>query len=391
MVVERRAEGGLMRLEHRGNLLRVVAYSLFERLAVRVKSHTEVLHRRHDLIFEPFNADAERLGDVLNSAGQRRVDVLGERRQGLRQLAGSLMQRFADLRRLGVHPLGDFATAFAERAGGFERVSGERLRQRPPALGKAIFDAGEQGFQRRRDLVELCFGALVHSLQAGVENRSGLFVSAAEFFVHRSAALDQRLLNHRKFGGKIGRKRLRPLANSLNEVAAAAVDDALESRKPVSNGGFDAPRMRIQGEIDGIVVSSRRGLELPQPVGRFRRQLLEMIGKMLIEVVAAGAHQHVDCIQMAGDARAEFVSMGGDPVDDAVSVIADQIVERFHIVAHSCGLLRQELDQLRAAVADNRAERDDLLPQIVVDDARADSHGRSGFARERGESGIDLV
>ena len=309
----------------------------------------------------------------------------------MRQLPGSLLQRLGDLCRLGVHALGDFATAFAERASGFERVSGQRLRQRASALRKAVLDAGEQGLERRRNLVELCFCAFVHSLQAGVENRRGLFVSATKFFVHGSAALDQSLLDHCELGGEIGRERLGPLANSLDEVAAAAVDRSFEPRKPVADRGFDASRMRNQGEIDRVVMSRRRSFELSQPVGRFRRQLLKMIGEMLIEVVATGLHQHVDCVQMTGNAGIEFVGMGGDPVDDAVSVLAHQIVERLYIFAHPPSLVRQGLDQLAATLADNRAKRNDLISQTVMNAARADCDGRRGFTRERGESGCDLL
>ena len=149
--------------------------------------------------------------------------------------------------------------------------------------------------------------------------------------------------------------------------------------------------MRSQGKIDRVVVSGRRGFELPKPLGRFRRQLFKMIREMVIEVVATSPHQHVDCVQMIGNAGIEFVGVSGDPVDDAVSVIADQIVKRLHIFAHPRSLLRQGIDQLSATLADNRAKRNDLLPQIVVNVARADCHGRGGFARERGEFGSDLL
>ena len=148
---------------------------------------------------------------------------------------------------------------------------------------------------------------------------------------------------------------------------------------------------RIQGEIDGIVVSGRRGLELPQPVGRFRRKLLEMIGEMLIEVVATGAHQHVDCIQMTGNARAEFVSVGGDPVDDAVSVIADQIVERVHIVAHPRCLLRQGVDQLAPRSPTIEPKETTCSRKLSWMALALTVTVRSGFARERGEPGIDLL
>ena len=84
MVVERRAKCVPMRLEHRGYPLGVIADPLFERLPVRILSDAEVLHWRHDLVLELFDADAEGLGDVLDFAGQCPVDFIGERRQGLR-------------------------------------------------------------------------------------------------------------------------------------------------------------------------------------------------------------------------------------------------------------------------------------------------------------------
>ena len=59
---------------------------------------------------------------------------------------------------------------------------------------------------------------------------------------------------------------------------------------------------------------------------------------------------------MTRDPGVEFVGAGGDPIDDAMPVIADQIVERVQIVAHASGLLRERVDQPTAALADNGAE-----------------------------------
>ena len=88
----RRASPERRWFEHRRDPLRVIAHLVLEFRPVGVEPLTEVLHRRDDLVLEPFDADAERTGDVLDAASQRRVDVLGERRQRLRQLAGALLQ-----------------------------------------------------------------------------------------------------------------------------------------------------------------------------------------------------------------------------------------------------------------------------------------------------------
>ena len=127
--------------------------------------------------------------------------------------------------------------------------------------------------------------------------------------------------------------------------------------KPVAERGFDSAGMRGERQIDGVVVRGRGGFELSQTLGGFRRQLLEVVRETLVEVFATGLHHHVDGVEMAGDARIELVGMSRDPVDDAVAVFADQIVERFHIFAHAPRLLRQGLDQAAAALADDGVER----------------------------------
>ena len=64
-----------------------------------------------------------------------------------------------------------------------------------------------------------------------------------------------------------------------------------------------------------------------------------MIRKMPVEIASAVSHHGVDGVDMARDPRTELIGMGSDPIDDAVAVIADQIVECVQMFAHPPGLL----------------------------------------------------
>ncbi len=114
-----------------------------------------------------------------------------------------------------------------------------------------------------------------------------------------------------------------------------------------------------------------------------------MAAEATVEVFAGGAHHGVDRIDVARDLRIQLVRVGGDAVDDAVAVLADQIVERLEILLHASGLPGKGPDEIAAAIADDRIERGDLGRDRVVDAARAERDGRCGFAGERDETLAD--
>ena len=180
VMIEGGAEPVAMSVEQGADALRVLAHLVFELRTAGFEPLAHLLQRRDDLVLEPLHADAEGARDVFHAARQSCVDVLRQRRDGLRQFPGPLLQGLADLRRLGVHALHDLATAFAERAGDFERVARQRLRQGPAALREAFLDAGEQAVERARHLVEPGFRPLVDPLQVGIEQGGRLLVAAPE-------------------------------------------------------------------------------------------------------------------------------------------------------------------------------------------------------------------
>ena len=165
--VECGAHRGLVQVEHRRDLLGVLAHLVFQLGPARVEAPAQILHRRDDLLLELIDAHSERSRDVLDAAGQGRIDVSGDGRQRLRQLVRAPLQRLADFRRFGAHALRDLATAVAERLGGFEGGAGEGFGQRAAALRERVFDPRQKAFERRRDFVKLCPGALVDGLQTG--------------------------------------------------------------------------------------------------------------------------------------------------------------------------------------------------------------------------------
>ncbi len=388
--VERRPDRGLVQVEHCGDLLRVIAHLVFQLRPVRVEAPVEILHRRDDLLLELVDACAERLGDLLDPAGQRRIDVSGDRRQRLRQLVGAFLQRLADFRRFGAHAFGDLATAVTERSGGFKGVAGERFRQRAAALGERVFDPRQQAFERRRDLPKLRPGALVDGLQTGVEQGSRFLVSPAELFVDRAAAVDKGLLDCCKLGAEIGRESLGSIADLHDDVAAAPVDCALEARQALAKRSLDAPRMGRKREIDRVVMGGRGGLELLQSRARFRRQLLRVVCEALVEILAAGLHHHVDRIEMSGDAGVKLVGMGAYAIDDAVPAFAYESIQRFEIFAHALGLMRHSVHETDAALTDDFVEGRDLFAQPVMNDGRRVGRRGRGVARKRREPLVDL-
>ena len=233
---------------------------------LEVEAPAQVLHRRDDLLLELIDAHSERARDVFDAAGQGRIDVPGDGRQRLRQLVRPPLQRLADLRRFGAHALRDLAPAVAERLGGFEGGAGKGFGQRPAALRERVFDPRQQALERRRHFVKLCPGAFLDGLQTAVEQRRRLFVSLAELLVDRAAAVDESLLDRGELGAKIGRESRGPIANAPDDFVAAPVDCAFEPRKPVSERGLEAARMRRQGQIDRIVMRGGSDLKLLQPL-----------------------------------------------------------------------------------------------------------------------------
>ena len=82
--------------------------------------------------------------------------------------------------------------------------------------------------------------AVLDGLQAAVEQRRRLFVALAKLLVDRAAAIDESLLDGGQLGAKIARQSRGPVANSLDDLAAAPVHCAFEPRKPVAERGLDA-------------------------------------------------------------------------------------------------------------------------------------------------------
>src|SRR5208282_2628107 len=384
------AERATVVLEHGANGLRMLAHLVLELRTAGFEPLAHLLQRRNDLVLEPVYANAEGARDVLHMAGQGRVDVLRQRRDGLRQFARPLLQRLADLRRLGVQALNELATAFAERARDFERVARQRLRQRPAALSEAFLDADEQALERAGHLVELGLGALVDRPQVGIEQGRRLLGAAAEPFVDRPAAADQRLLDCAELGGKIAGERFRPIADLAHQVAAASVDCALEPRQTVAERSLDAAGLRNERLIDRVVVRGRGGLELPETLGRLRRQLLEMIAEALVEILVTGPQDGVERTERIGQSGVEFVRVNGNAIDRAVAVLADQVVERLQLPAHSPRLIGEGLDQADAASAHDALERGDLRGQGLVDVGCARRDRGCGVAGERSEAAADL-
>ena len=96
--VECRADRRLVQVEHRRDLLGVLAHLVLQIGPAQVEAPAEVLHRRDDLLLELVDAHSERSRDVFDAAGQGCIDVSGDSRQRLRQLLCSPLQRFADFR-----------------------------------------------------------------------------------------------------------------------------------------------------------------------------------------------------------------------------------------------------------------------------------------------------
>ena len=331
----------------------------------------QVLHWRDDLLLELIDAHPERARDVFHATRQGRIDVSGDSRQRLGQLFRPPLQRLTDLRRFGAHALRDLATAVSERLGGFEGAADEGFGQRPAALGESVFDPRQKAFERRRDFAKFCPGAFLDGLQTTVEQRGRLFVSLAELFIDRAAAVDESFLNGDQLGAEIGRESRGPIANLLDDFATAPVDCAFEARKPVAERSLDAARMRRQGEIDRIVMRGGSDLKLLQPLRGLRRQLLPVIDEALVEVIAPGLHHIVDRIEMSGDASVELVGMGPQAVDDAMPALADETIQRLEIFAHPLGLLRHGLHEADAAVVDDVVKGCDPLAQGVMHAARS--------------------
>ena len=390
VTVERRSEAGTVGLEQLRHLLGVFADAALEVDPVGVETLADVLQRRDDLVLELLDARAERTRRGLDLASQRRVDRVGEAGQRLGQRSDALLQRLADFGRLRVQAAHQLASAFAERPCGFERIAGERFRNRAAALRKAVVDPPDQGFERAGDLLELARGPFVERLEPRFERRRGLFGAAAELLVERAAACDQHVLDRAELEAEIVGQRVRAVADLRHKFSAAPVDRAFESREAVSERYFDATGVRSERRVDGIEVRRRDGFELPEPLGGFGRKVFEMGVEAVAEVLAVAAHHRVDRPDVAGDVRVQFVRVGGDAVDHAVPVLADQIVERFQIFPHAAGLVGQGFDQASAALADNRIERRHLRAQRVVHAACADRDGCGGVVRQRSETLADL-
>ena len=373
MRVECGAERGFVQVEHRGNLLRVIAHLVFQLRPVRIEAPAQVLHRRDDMVLELVDARSERSRDLLDAACQRLIDVPRGCRQRLRQLLSALLQRLADFRRFGAHALRDLAAALAEGSARFRGCCGRAFPTVRGRAGRARPRSAQQAFERRRDFPKFRSGALVDGFEAGVEQGGGFLVSPAEPFVdcaaavdqglldsgklgaetggescgsiadlpdHVAAAADESLLDRRKLGAKIGSESCGSIADLPDDVAAAPVDRALEPRETVAKRRLDAPRMGCEREFDRVVMSGRGGLELLQSRRRFRLEMLGVVGEAPVELVATGLHHHVDRVEMSSNARVQLVGTRPYAVNDAVPAFADETIQGFEMFAHAPGLSR---------------------------------------------------
>ena len=389
VALQRGAEAGTLALEQIDEFLRMLADAPLEVGAIVVKPLADVLQRRDDLVPETLDAAAERTGHLVDPAGQRGVDVGRQARQALGQFADPGAERLADLGRLGVQALDEFASAFAERPRGFERVAREDFRHGLAPLREVLVDAAHQGFDRSRDLLQPGRCALVESLETGVELGRGLGAAAAQLFVERAAAIDERLLDGRELRGEIIHQRVGAVADLGDELVSASLDRALEPVQAVAERGFETPGVRSERVVDRIVMRGRNGLELPEALGRPRREVLQMRAEALVEVLAPRFERGVDRLDMAGELGAQLVRVGRDPVDHAVAVVADQIVERVEILPHASGLPGQGLDQPAALVVHDGVERGHPRAQLPVDVVgRASDRGRR-FAGQGDEPVVD--
>ncbi len=238
--------------------------------------------------------------------------------------------------------------------------------------------------------MKLCSGAFLDSLQAAVEQRRRLFVSLAELLVDRAAAVDESLLDRDELSAEIGRESRGPIANAPEDFVPAPVDCAFEPRKPVSERGLEAARMRRQGQIDRIVMRRGSDLKLLQPLCGLRRQLFPVIDEALVELVAPGLHHHVDRIEMSGDASVELVGVGSQAVDHAMPAFADETIQRLEIFAHALGLLRHGLHEADGALVDDIVKGRDPLAQRVMHAARSMGRRGRGVDGERRQALVDL-
>ena len=301
-----------------------------------------------------------------------------------------LLQRFADLGRLAVQTVDQLAPALAEGPCGLEGAAGQRLHNGAAALREALVDPAEQGFERPGHFPELARGPFVEGLEPRLEGRRGLVAAAAKLFVERAAAFDQHVLDRSELGGEVVRQRIRPIADLCDQLPAAPVDRAFEPREAVPERRFDPASVRSQRRIDGVEVRGRDRFELAQSLGGLGRKLFQMSAEALAEVFPAGPQHRVDRVDVAGDVGVQLVRVGGDPVDHAVPVLSNQIVERLHIFPHPAVLVGQRRDQPSAALADDPVERRHLGAERVVKAARSERDGRCGVACERDETLGDL-
>ena len=145
-----------------------------------------------------------------------------------------------------------------------------------------------------------------------------------------------------------------------------------------------------EGEIDRIVMGGRGGFELLQSRARFRRQLIRVGDEALVEILATGLHHDVDRIEMSGDSGIKLVGMGAYAIDDAMPAFAHESIERFEIIAHALGLVRNSVHEADAALTDDFVESRDLFAEPVVNAGRRAHRRGRGVARKRGETLVDL-
>ena len=131
-------------------------------------------------------------------------------------------------------------------------------------------------------------------------------------------------------------------------------------------------------------------LKLLQSLRGLRVQLLPVVDEALVELVAPGLHHHVDCIEMSGDARVEFVGVRSQAIDDAMPAFAHETIQRLEMLAHLLRLLRHGVDEDDRALVDDMVERRDPLAERLMHVARSVRRCSRRVDGKRGQAFVDL-
>ena len=86
-----------------------------------------------------------------------------------------------------------------------------------------------------------------------------------------------------------------------------------------------------------------------------------MVDEALVELIAPDLHHDVDCIEMSGDPRVEFVGVRSQAIDDAMPALAHETIKRLEMLSHPLRLLRYSLHEADGALVDDMVKGRDPL------------------------------